>query len=120
MKPRAMRRIPRFRRDDGQVTIFVVLALAIFLIAFVGFAVDMTNLWFHRQMAQGAADAVCQAGIMDVLVMAEGGSVPGAGFVDARGGTGGGAMKANGSPMGLEGEDQLPVVPGMNPGGWGL
>ena len=75
-----MRRIPRFRRDDGQVTIFVVLALAIFLIAFVGFAVDMTNLWFHRQMAQGAADAVCQAGIMDVLVMAEGGSVPGAGF----------------------------------------
>jgi hypothetical protein len=55
-------------RDDGQVTIFVVIALAMFLLGFVGFAVDMTNLWFHRQMAQGAADAACQAGIMNVLV----------------------------------------------------
>ena len=72
MKPRVIRRIPRFRRDDGQVTIFVVLALALFLMAFVGFAVDMTNLWFHRQTAQGAADAACQAGIMDVLGIAEG------------------------------------------------
>jgi hypothetical protein len=80
MKPRAIRRNRHFRGDDGQVTIFVVLALAIFLLAFVGFAVDMTNLWFHRQMAQGAADAACQAGIMDVLVIAEGSSVPGAGF----------------------------------------
>ena len=55
-------------RDDGQVTIFVVIAMAVFLLGFVGFAVDMTNLWFHRQMAQGAADAACQAGIMNVLV----------------------------------------------------
>ncbi|MFB3920873.1 MAG: TadE/TadG family type IV pilus assembly protein [Terriglobia bacterium] len=56
------------RRDDGQITIFVVIAMAIFLLGFIGFAVDMTNLWFHRQMAQGAADAACQAGIMNVLV----------------------------------------------------
>lgn len=55
-------------RDNGQVTIFVVIAMAVFLLGFVGFAVDMTNLWFHRQMAQGAADAACQAGIMNVLV----------------------------------------------------
>jgi Putative Flp pilus-assembly TadE/G-like len=85
MKTRAIRRIPHFRRDDGQVTIFVVLALALFLLAFLGFAVDMTNLWFHRQMAQGAADAACQAGIMDVLVMAEGGVLPGAGFTPGTG-----------------------------------
>jgi len=52
--------------DEGQVTIFVVIAMAIFLIGFVGFAVDMTNLWFHRQMAQGAADAACQAGAMNL------------------------------------------------------
>ncbi len=56
------------RGDEGQVTIFVVLALSIFILGFVGFAVDMTNLWFHRQMAQGGADAACQAGIMNVLV----------------------------------------------------
>jgi hypothetical protein len=85
MKTRAIRRIPHFRRDDGQVTIFVVLALALFLLAFLGFAVDMTNLWFHRQMAQGAADAACQAGIMDVLVIAEGGVLPGAGFTPGTG-----------------------------------
>jgi hypothetical protein len=53
--------------DRGQITILVVIALAVFLLGFVGFAVDMTNLWFHRQMAQGAADAACQAGIMNVL-----------------------------------------------------
>lgn len=72
-----------FRRrlnDRGQVSVFVVLALALFLLGFMGFAVDMTNLWFHRQMAQGAADAACQAGIMDVLITAQGGVVPGAGF----------------------------------------
>ena len=80
MKPKAIRRIPRFRGDDGQVTIFVVLALALFLLAFVGFAVDMTNLWFHRQMAQGAADAACQAGVMDVLLIAEGAAPPSPGF----------------------------------------
>jgi hypothetical protein len=69
-------------RDDGQVTIFVVIAMAMFLLGFVGFAVDMTNLWFHRQMAQGAADAACQAGIMNVLVPtpATQGFTPGTGF----------------------------------------
>lgn len=46
--------------------ILVVLAMAVFLIGFVGFAVDMTNLWFHRQAAQGAADAACQAGAMNL------------------------------------------------------
>jgi len=62
----------RWPKDRGQITIFVVLAMSLFLIGFVGFAVDMTNLWFHRQMAQGAADSACQAGIMDVLFRAQG------------------------------------------------
>ena len=107
MKPRAIRRIPRFRGDDGQVSIFVVQALSLFLLALVGFAVDMTNLWFHRQMAQGAADAVCQAGIMDVLVMAEGGSVPGAGF------TPGVAFDCGpGGPLGSPLPDSAPCIYG--------
>lgn len=67
--------------DRGQITILVVIALAVFLLGFVGFAVDMTNLWFHRQMAQGAADAACQAGIMNVLVpTATQGFTPGTSF----------------------------------------
>jgi hypothetical protein len=66
--------------DEGQVTILVVIALAVFLLGFVGFAVDMTNMWFHRQMAQGAADAACQAGIMDVLLIAQGSTPPSPGF----------------------------------------
>ncbi|MBZ5542958.1 MAG: Tad domain-containing protein, partial [Acidobacteriia bacterium] len=67
MQGKAHTRLGRYD-DRGQTTILVVIALALFLMGFVGFAVDMTNMWFHRQMAQGAADAACQAGIMNVLV----------------------------------------------------
>jgi hypothetical protein len=76
----------RLREESGQVIIFVVLALAIFLIGFVGFAVDMTNLWLHRQMAQGAADAACQAGVMDMYVRAQDGAVQPAGNFPTTGG----------------------------------
>ncbi len=62
----------RARGEEGQVSIFVVLVLLIFMLGFVGFAVDMTNLWFHRQMAQGAADAACQAGAMNLYYRAIG------------------------------------------------
>jgi hypothetical protein len=40
--------------------------------------------------------------------------------MDGAGCTPGAGMKANGSAMTLEGELQLPVAPGMNPGGAGL
>lgn len=70
----------RWSKDRGQITIFVVLAMALFLLGFVGFAVDMTNLWFHRQMAQGAADAACQAGVMDVMYRAKSANVGAAGM----------------------------------------
>ncbi len=73
-------RKPWSHGDKGQVIIFVLIALGLFLIAFVGFAVDMTNLWFHRQAAQGAADAACQAGAMDMLLTAEGAIAPKPGF----------------------------------------
>lgn len=60
--------------ESGQVNIFLVLALGIFFLAFLGFAVDFANFWFHRRAAQAAADAACQAGAMDLLVNATNGS----------------------------------------------
>jgi putative Flp pilus-assembly TadE/G-like protein len=75
----------RFRGDDGQVTIVVMLALSFFLMLFIGFGVDMTNVFFHRQSAQAAADSACVAGAMDMLVNQAqgaglGGFTVGAGF----------------------------------------
>lgn len=66
--------------ESGQTSIFVLLVLGIFFLAFVGLAVDFSNLWFHRQMAQGAADAACQAGAMDLLVDFSGGGPNQGGF----------------------------------------
>jgi hypothetical protein len=69
----------RLRSDTGQTTIFVVLALGIFLLGAVAFGVDFANFWFHRQAAQGAADAACTAGVMDMLAAANTG-LPHGGF----------------------------------------
>src|SRR5437773_7064395 len=55
------------RSDTGQVTVFVAIVFTLFLAAFAGFGSDMANLWFHRQSAQGAADAACMAGAADML-----------------------------------------------------
>ena len=55
------------RSDNGQVTVFVAIIFTLFLAAFAGFGSDMANLWFHRQSAQGAADAACMAGAADML-----------------------------------------------------
>lgn len=75
-------RVASLHQDEsGQTVIIIVLALGIFLLAFLGFATDATNIWFHRQAAQGAADAACQAGGMDLLLYANGTSTPvGPGF----------------------------------------
>ncbi len=53
--------------EEGQAAISLVLMLSFFLLAVLGFAVDVTNLWFHKQAARAAADAACQAGAMDML-----------------------------------------------------
>jgi hypothetical protein len=58
----------------------LLLMLSIFLLAMVGFAVDLTNLWFHRQAAQTAADAACSAGAADMLMVAVGTPMPKMGF----------------------------------------
>lgn len=62
--------------EAGQAMLFTVLALAVFLIGAIAFAIDMSNLWFSRQSAQTAADAACTAGAMDMLVGATNGSMP--------------------------------------------
>jgi putative Flp pilus-assembly TadE/G-like protein len=56
----------RRRGDEGQVLLFVVFALSIFLLGMLAFGVDMTNVYFHRQAAQNAADAACVAAVMDM------------------------------------------------------
>src|SRR5690348_12680851 len=71
--------------ERGQGTIFVVLAMAIFLLAFVALAIDYTNAWSHRQKAQTAADATCQAGAMDLLLYAQQAQTPNMNFVPVLG-----------------------------------
>jgi Putative Flp pilus-assembly TadE/G-like len=61
-------------RQAGQTTTLVALALGIFLLGLAGLSVDVSNWWFHKQMAQGAADAACTAGVMDLLSNASAGS----------------------------------------------
>src|SRR5216684_6877285 len=60
--------------ESGQAMLFIVLVLGIFLLGALCFAFDLSNMWFHRQSAQSAADAACAAGAMDILVKAAGGT----------------------------------------------
>ena len=48
--------------ERGQAVVLIVLILGMFLLGTTALAVDFTNLWFHRQAAQAAADAACTAG----------------------------------------------------------
>jgi hypothetical protein len=73
------------RRSDrageaGQATVFFLLVMGIFLLGALCFAFDLSNMWFHRQAAQTAADAACAAGAMDILVDAQGGATGHQGF----------------------------------------
>src|SRR6266403_5523456 len=52
----------------GQVFIAIVIFIAMFLLAALGLATDYTQVWAHRQMAQGAADAACQAASADLFL----------------------------------------------------
>src|SRR5262245_13976184 len=53
--------------ESGQAIFLVVLALGVFLMGATALAVDITNLWFHRQAAQTAADAACMSGAQSML-----------------------------------------------------
>ena len=66
--------------DSGQAALSVALLLSLFLLGVLGLAVDVTNIWFHRQAAAAAADAACQAGAVDMLAQNSGLSLPATGF----------------------------------------
>lgn len=66
--------------ESGQILISLLLMMALFLLAIVGFSVDLTNLWFQRQSAQSAADAACQAGALDMSAVIAGLTLPNMGF----------------------------------------
>src|SRR5215470_1867426 len=68
----------RRKGEGGQTITLVLLALGLFLLGAVGVAVDISNWWFHKQMAQGAADAACTAGVMDMMSTATTGTAAGA------------------------------------------
>jgi hypothetical protein len=74
MKTYRRRKTARRDSESGQALVFMVLALSLFLLGAGALCVDMSNLWFHRQAAQNAADAACTAGAMDILVQANGGA----------------------------------------------
>src|SRR5713101_2347470 len=54
--------------QQGQAFLIIVIFIAFFLLAVLGLATDYSQVWAHRQMAQGAADAACQAGAADVFL----------------------------------------------------
>jgi hypothetical protein len=76
MKTKLFVRNSRSRNEAGQAMLFTLLALGLFLIGAMAFAIDLSNTWFNRQSAQTAADAACTAGVMDMLVLATDGTMP--------------------------------------------
>ncbi len=58
----------RWSPQQGQTFLVIVILIAFFLLAVLGLATDYSQVWAHRQMAQGAADAACQAGAADVFL----------------------------------------------------
>jgi Flp pilus assembly protein TadG len=59
--------VTRLKEEDGQAIVLVALAMGIFLLGAIGLAVDGSILYTQRQMAQAAADAAAQAGIMSIF-----------------------------------------------------
>jgi Flp pilus assembly protein TadG len=53
--------------ESGQATVMVIAAMSIFLLGAVGLAIDGSHLYAQRQMAQAAADAAAQAGILSLF-----------------------------------------------------
>jgi Flp pilus assembly protein TadG len=59
--------VQKRRAQSGQAVLLVILAMGTFLLGAVGLAVDGAHLYAQRQMAQAAADAAAQAGIMSIF-----------------------------------------------------
>src|SRR5690348_15572703 len=74
---RVYRSLHSRRREQGQTLIPIMIMIGLFLLAILGVAMDYSQLWAHRQMAQAAADAACQAGAADLYLNATDPSVGG-------------------------------------------
>ena len=57
----------RRNSEGGQAIILVVVAVGLVLMGALGLAVDASQLYVHRQMAQAAADAAAEAGIQSIF-----------------------------------------------------
>lgn len=57
----------RIKDEEGQAIVLVALAMSIFLIGAVGLGFDGSILYSQRQIAQMAADAAAQAGMMSIF-----------------------------------------------------
>ncbi|MEX2260528.1 MAG: Tad domain-containing protein [Bryobacteraceae bacterium] len=55
------------RREEGQAVLLVLVALSFVSIGAIGLAIDGSQIYAHRQMAQNAADAAVQAGVMSIF-----------------------------------------------------
>jgi hypothetical protein len=55
------------REESGQAILLVVLAMSIFMLGLLGFTIDGSHLYAQRTMAQAAADAAAQAGMMSIF-----------------------------------------------------
>src|SRR2546422_4087390 len=60
--------LQRWSSQQGQTFLVIVILIAFFLLAVLGVAADYTQVWAHRQMAQGAADAACEAAAADLFL----------------------------------------------------
>jgi hypothetical protein len=56
-----------FGSENGQAVLLVAVTMSIFMIGALGLAIDGSQMYAQRQMAQAAADAAAQAGIMSIL-----------------------------------------------------
>jgi Flp pilus assembly protein TadG len=59
--------IRKKKGEAGQAILLVILALSVFLLGAVGLAIDGSHLYAQRQLAQAAADAAAQAGVMSMF-----------------------------------------------------
>src|SRR3954447_21431558 len=59
---------PYTSSERGQAFLVIVVFIAVFLLVVLGLAADYTQAWAHSQMAQGAADAACEAGAADLYL----------------------------------------------------
>jgi Flp pilus assembly protein TadG len=60
----------RARSQRGQSFLVILIFISVLLLGVMGIVMDYSQIWAHRQMAQGAADAACQAGAADVYLNA--------------------------------------------------